>query len=168
MGFMPTQIEVESLVAELFTLNSGIDRTKRENKAASSLSLLQVVPVDDGIRPSEIAARRQMHQSLVTRQVRELEDAGYLQVTANPADGRSCLVSLTPSGAAELNRLTHAGLDRFGLFVRDWTADEVRTLTALLGKLQRSMARVNAADRPPSGRRWASQRSPSAGLPSNK
>jgi DNA-binding MarR family transcriptional regulator len=164
---MPSHSEIESLVAALFTLNSGIDRARRERKAASSLSLLQVVPADDGIRPSEIAARQHIHQSLVTRQVREMEDAGYLRVTANPADARSCLVSLTPAGAAELNRLTQIGLERFGLFVQDWTLDEVRTLTALLGKLQRSMADVNASDSRPSGRRWAPQRSRSAGIPNH-
>lgn len=158
---MPSSRDVELLVTALFTLNAGIDRAKRERKAASSLNLLQVVPADHPIRPSEIAARQHVHQSLVTRQVREMEDAGFLLVTANPADGRSCLVSLTPAGIAELNRLTQAGLERFALFVREWPTDEVRTLTALLDKLQCSMAQANAPDRGRPGRRWAQQRKPS-------
>lgn len=159
----PRQQDVQALVTALFTMNAGIERAKRERKAASALTLLQVVPVDQAIRPSEIAARQHVHQSLVTRQVREMEEAGYLQVTANPADGRSCLVSLTPAGIDELRRLTELGLDRFASFVQHWTVAEVRTLTALLTKLQLSMAAVNSAEqRPPGGRRWARARTPSA------
>jgi DNA-binding MarR family transcriptional regulator len=155
----PIGDDVRALVTALFTVNDGIERAKRERKSASALTLLQVVPADRPIRPSEIAARQHVHQSLVTRQVREMEDAGYLQVTANPADGRSCLISLTPAGSEELLRLTQVGLDRFASFVHDWKADEVRALTVLLEKLQRSMAAVNASDQPPAvGRRWARKR----------
>ena len=155
----PTEPDVQSLVTALFTLNAGIDRAKRERRAASALTLLQVVPADQAIRPSEIAARQHIHQSLVTRQVREMEEAGYLQVTANPADGRSCLVSLTPAGLDELRRLTELGIERFASFVQHWTVDEVRTLTALLTKLQGSMAALNGEEQGPSrGRRWARAR----------
>ena len=105
--------DVEALVVALFTLNAGLDRARRERKGASALALLQVIPADHPIRPSEIAARQHVELSLVSRQVREMEDAGYLEVRANPADGRSCLVSLTPSGADELGRLAKVGLERF-------------------------------------------------------
>jgi DNA-binding MarR family transcriptional regulator len=152
----PTRRDVQAMVSALFTVNAGIDRAKRERKSASALTLLQVVPADGAIRPSEIAARQHVHQSLVTRQVREMEDAGYLQVTANPADGRSCLVTLSPAGSEELRRLTQMGLERFASFVHDWKADEVRALTALLEKLQGSMAAVNSAEQSRAvGRRWA-------------
>ena len=144
------------MVVALFALNAGIERARRERKGASALSLLQVIASGEATRPSEIAARQRVHQSLVTRQVREMEDAGYVSVTANPADGRSCLVELTPAGAAELGRLTKIGLERFGLFVKEWEPSDVRTLTALLEKLQRSMALVNAPERSKTvGRRWA-------------
>ena len=152
----PKPRDVQAMVAALFALNAGIERAKRERKSASALTLLQVVAADAPVRPSEIATRQRVHQSLVTRQIREMEDAGYLKVMANPTDGRSCLVSLTPAGSAELRTLTRVGLDRFASFVRDWSGDEVRSLTALLEKLQRSMAEVNDSEQPrPIGRRWA-------------
>jgi hypothetical protein len=93
----------------------------------------------------------------VTRQVRELEDAGHVQVAADPADGRSCLVTLTPAGAGELQRLTQAGLDRFAISVADWQPGDVRMLTALLDKLRNSIAAVAAREQEqrPVGRRWA-------------
>jgi DNA-binding MarR family transcriptional regulator len=153
----PSNVDVHAMVAALFTLTAGMERARRQRKAAGTLSLLQLVAGRPAIRPSEIASLQDVHPSLVTRQVRELEDAGHVQVAADPADGRSCLVTLTSAGAGELQRLTQAGLDRFALFVADWQPGDVRTLTALLDKLRESMAAINAQEQEqrPAGRRWA-------------
>jgi DNA-binding MarR family transcriptional regulator len=59
----------------------------------------------EAIRPSEIADQV-VHSSSVTRQVRELEDEGFVDVTADPADRRSCLVTLTAAGSEGRRRLT--------------------------------------------------------------
>lgn len=158
MATVPSKADVHAMVAALFRLTAGMQRARRERKAAGTLSLLQLIAGRPAIRPSDLADLQGVHPSLVTRQVRELEDAGQIRVAADPADGRSCLVTLTPAGAGELQRLTQVGLDRFGLFVADWRPDEVQMLTALLDKLRCSMAEVAAREqkpRPP-GRRWAS------------
>jgi DNA-binding MarR family transcriptional regulator len=149
--------DVRSMVAALFALNAGIERARREKKPASALSLLQVIAVGEAVRPSEIALRQHVHQSLVTRQIREMEDAGFVKVSANPADGRSCLVALTRAGRAEMDRLTEIGLQRFALFVNDWRSDEIRALTDLLEKLRRSMAEAAGQERPARRRRWATE-----------
>jgi DNA-binding MarR family transcriptional regulator len=153
----PGKADVQAMVTALFTLTSGMERARRQRKAAGTLSLLQLVADRQAIRPSEIAGLQDVHRSLVTRQVRELEDAGYVEVAADSADGRSCLVTLTPAGASEMQRLTEVGLDRFALFVADWPPADVRMLTALLDKLRISMAAVAADEQEqrPAGRRWA-------------
>jgi DNA-binding MarR family transcriptional regulator len=153
----PSKADVHAMVAALFTLTGGMERARRQRKAAGTLSLLQLIADRGAVRPSAIADLQEVHPSLVTRQVRELEDAGHVQVAADPADGRSCLVTLTPAGAGELNRLTQAGLDRFALFVADWKPGDVRTLTALLDKLRQSIAAVTAQEQQHRqlGRRWA-------------
>ena len=96
-----------------------------------------------------------VHPSQVTRQVRELESLGHVQVAADPSDRRSCRVTLTSAGSDELQALTEEGLDRFGSFVADWEPEEVRMLTSLLQKLESSKAAVAARQRPPPGRHWA-------------
>ena len=150
----PGDKDVQSMVAALFTLNAGLERARRQRKGASTLSLLQVIDDHEQIRPSDIAELQQVHPSLVTRQVRELEDAGYVEAIADPGDGRSYLVTLTPAGSRELRRLLEFGLRRFAMFVNNWEPDEVRTLTQLLQKLQTSMATVSSRERrPPVGRR---------------
>ena len=144
---------MQSMVVALFTLTAGLDRARRQKKPAAALSLLQVIAGREGIRPSEIADLQLVHPSLVTRQIRELEDAGYAQVTGDPADGRSWLVTLTPEGRDEMRRLQQVGLDRFALFVADWEPGEVRALTALLDKLRNSMAADGEREQPPGARR---------------
>ena len=153
----PDRSDVQSMVIALFTLIGSMDRAARQSAGASTLSLLQAVASRDAIRPSEIADLQHVHPSLVTRQVRDLEDKGYAQVTADPADGRSCLVTLTPAGADEMARLRQAGVDRFAMFVADWEPEEVRTLTALLEKLQSSKTATATQRRRPGRRRWARQ-----------
>jgi DNA-binding MarR family transcriptional regulator len=153
----PDRSDVQSMVIALFTLIGSMDRAARQSAGASTLSLLQAVAGRDAIRPSEIADLLRVHPSLVTRQVRDLEDKGYAQVTADPADGRSCLVTLTPAGADEMARLRQVGVDRFATFVADWEPEEVRTLTTLLQKLQSSRTATATERRRPGRRRWARQ-----------
>ena len=149
--------DVRAMVTALFVTNAALERAKRQKKGASTLSLLQIVAATPGIRPSEIASAQDVHPSQVTRQVRELESLGLVQVTADTADKRSCQVTVTPAGSGELRSLTEEGLDRFALFVADWEPAEVRMLTSLLQKLEESKAAAAARQRPPPGRRWAGQ-----------
>lgn len=147
--------DVRAMVTALFVTNAALDRARRQKKGASTLSLLQVVAAAPGIRPSEIASVQDVHPSQVTRQVRELEGLGLVQVRADTADKRSCRVMLTTAGSDELQSLTEEGLDRFALFVADWEPEEVQMLTSLLQKLEESKAAAAARQRPPPGRRWA-------------
>jgi DNA-binding MarR family transcriptional regulator len=147
--------DVRAMVSALFVTNAALDRARHQKKGASILSLLQVVAATPRIRPSEIASAQDVHPSQVTRQVRELEGLGLVQVTADPADKRSCRVTLTATGPDELRSLTEEGLDRFALFVADWEPEEVRMLTSLLQKLDESKAAAAVRQQPPPGRRWA-------------
>ena len=157
-GVKASKDDVRAMVTALFVTNAALDRARRQKKGASTLSLLQVIAAAPGIRPSEIASTQDVHPSQVTRQVRELESLGHVQVTADTADRRSCRVTLTSAGSGELQSLTEEGLDRFGSFVADWEPEDVRMLTSLLQKLEASKAAVAARQRPAAGRRWARQK----------
>jgi DNA-binding MarR family transcriptional regulator len=140
------------MVVALFTVISGVERARRQKKAAAALDLLQVIAAGVEMRPSDIAAQRFVHRSLVTRQLRELEDAGYVQFAGDPDDGRSWLVTLTLAGRAEMLHLQNVGLDRFAMFVADWEPGEVRHLAALLERLTTSMVSVADQESPPARR----------------
>jgi len=143
----PNKGDVESMVVALFTLIGGIDRATRLSQGASTLNLLQVVAGRDAIRPSEIADIQHVHPSLVTRQIRELERFGYIDVRSDPADKRANLVAVTSAGADKISQLQQIGVERFATFVADWEPDQVRTLTFLLEKLEQSKAAVGEAER---------------------
>ena len=137
------------MVTALFTVVNGVQRASRRNKLASALALLLVIGEHGQLRPADLAERQQVHPSLITRQVRELEAQGYVQVEEDPQDRRAWLVSLTPEGIAESRRLYEMGLERFALFVSSWDDSEVRQLTALLEKFSRSTAEVAEREQSP-------------------
>jgi DNA-binding MarR family transcriptional regulator len=149
----PSRQAVQSMVVALFALTERLERASRQKQAASALSFLQVIAGRAGIRPSDIADKQLVHRSHATRQVRDLEDAGYVQVAGDPRDGRSWLVTLTPAGQQEMQRLQQVGLDRFAQFVGDWDDADVRVLAALLDKLSASITAVGEREQHQVGRR---------------
>lgn len=158
----PSRTDVQQLVAALFTVSSGLERARRKIPDAASLSVLQVLGwaqrADQRLRPSEIATALGVHRSAVTHHLQALEQAGHVTLTVDPADRRSCFVTLTESGRRETERLTQAGLDRFAGFVQDWDADEVRTLVRLLVKFEESKTEFAKRSPPSGGRRWQQNR----------
>jgi DNA-binding MarR family transcriptional regulator len=54
------------------------------------------------LTPSELAARERVQRPTVTRLVFRLEEEGLVTRAADPSDGRSALISVTPAGAALL------------------------------------------------------------------
>jgi DNA-binding MarR family transcriptional regulator len=64
------------------------------------------------ITPSEVAACERIQRPTATRVIARLEEAGLINRAADPADGRSSLLTITPDGAALLKRL-RANKDAF-------------------------------------------------------
>jgi DNA-binding MarR family transcriptional regulator len=155
----PTRQDVEQLVAALFAVTSGLERARRQIPDAAALSVMQVLAWAERqepaqkVRPKDIATALGVHRSAVTHQLQALEEAGQVTLTVDPADRRSWFVALTDAGRAELDRLTTIGMDRFALFVADWDAQEVRTLTRLLVEFEASKAEVGRRAPPSRTRR---------------
>jgi|SRR5882757_3940452 len=155
---MVSREEVEGLVAALFVVNNGITRAAKQRPKASELRLLQAVAMHEGSRPSELAERLGVDRSLVTRQLRDLEDVGKVAVRPDPRDGRAFVAELTELGREQMVELTEFGMRRFESFVADWDPDEVREFTRLLWKFEHSKAAVGEQEqerRPERGRRRA-------------
>jgi DNA-binding MarR family transcriptional regulator len=136
----PKREDVEAMAAALFTVQDGMSRATRKLKNASLLRLLQIIAATEPVRPSELAAHLEVHQSLITRQIRELEEEGKVVVSADPKDGRAFVVGLTDLGRKQVAELTEIGIQRFMGFVRGWDAEEVREFTRLLWKFQQTKA----------------------------
>lgn len=130
------------MVAALFTVSGGLERARRKKRDAARLAVLQIVAWGERVRPSDVATALEVHPSQITRQVKALEDTGHVHVEPDPQDRRSCIVSLTDAGKAEVTRLSEVGMTRFEKFVADWDAEDVREFTRLLTKFEQSKAAV--------------------------
>ena len=144
----PKREDVEAMIVALYTVQEGMARAARKIKNASLLRLLQTIAAAEPVRPSELAAQLEVHQSLITRQIRELEEEGKVAVSADPHDGRAFVVGLTDVGRRQVTELTEIGIQRFLGFVRGWDPEEVREFTRLLWKFQETKAEF-AESNPP-------------------
>lgn len=93
----------------------------------------------EGLRMSELSKALLVSNGNVTVVVRQLQERGHVKSEANPKDGRSAIVSLTPSGRKrflELAEAHHALIS--DLFV-DVGAGDKETLAAALGTLRSVM-----------------------------
>lgn len=146
--------DLQTVVFALTRIGENMRRARGKVMDPTRQAILQQAATKGQVRPSEIAAELSVHQSSIARQTRALEDAGHVAVEADPQDRRSCLISLTDEGWAEVRSLISAGIGRFATFVADWPDQDIHTLATLLVRLEESVAAVRAKERGPSGRRW--------------
>src|SRR5919112_535803 len=66
---------------------------------------LAVIDRHGPLTPSELAARERIQRPTATRVIAKLEADGLIGRTADPIDGRSFLIAITPEGAALLREL---------------------------------------------------------------
>ncbi|MBB4687426.1 MarR family winged helix-turn-helix transcriptional regulator [Amycolatopsis jiangsuensis] len=88
-------------------------------------------------RPSEVAKRRLVDLSVISRQIAQLQAAGLIDRRPAPEDGRASLISVSEKGQAELTRWRSRYLEFFGKALGGW--DEQR-----LTELMNGLASLNA------------------------
>jgi DNA-binding MarR family transcriptional regulator len=83
----------------------------------SHLAVL-LYPGPQGLRPSDLAAQRQMSRQAVNYLLGQVEELGYLERRSDPDDQRSKRIALTPRGeqARDVIRASVAELER------EWSA----------------------------------------------
>ncbi|HEX3488016.1 MAG TPA: MarR family transcriptional regulator [Streptosporangiaceae bacterium] len=91
--------------------------------------------------------------STVTRQITALERQGYVERCANPADGRSCTIVLTPLGSRAMSEVQRERREQIQLLVSDWDEDGQADLGTSLSRLNAAL--VDGATLPADDRRSA-------------
>jgi DNA-binding MarR family transcriptional regulator len=105
-----------------------------DGAAYGLLALLQ----DAGpLRASDLVLRLGLDKSTVSRQVASLVALGLVDRTADPDDGRAQVLTPSAEGATRLARIREARRARWEDDLSDWPAEDVATLGALLGRLNR-------------------------------
>ncbi|KAA9153060.1 MarR family transcriptional regulator [Amycolatopsis acidicola] len=100
-------------------------------------------------RPSELARRRMVDVSVVSRQIAQLTTAGLVDRRPAPEDGRAALVSVSEQGMIELKRWRGKYLKFFRTALADWTDAEIAALTSRLTQMNEALReQLQPEDRP--------------------
>lgn len=105
---------------------------------------LHAVSCHEPIRPSDLAGRLQLDASTISRHVRNLEDAGYLARTPDPADRRASQVSLSEVGRTILDRMLQTRRVRVAEALSGWSQESRDQLVALVSRLAGDLERTDS------------------------
>lgn len=98
-------------------------------------ALLRALLREGQLSVAALAAATPMEIAAVSRQVRLLEDAGAVQRSASPDDGRVALLDLTPAGQELAERIRSVGVQHLQEALAGWSKSDERTLARLLARL---------------------------------
>ncbi|MGK3200190.1 MarR family winged helix-turn-helix transcriptional regulator [Amycolatopsis sp. MEPSY49] len=93
-------------------------------------------------RPSELAKRRFVDLSVVSRQITQLSAAGLVDRRPAPEDGRASLVSVSEKGRAELVRWRANYLEFMEKALGGWDDERVTDLTGRLAEMNADLRRA--------------------------
>jgi DNA-binding MarR family transcriptional regulator len=101
---------------------------------------------DEGpVRPTTLAGLLEVDLSVVSRQVRSLEDAGFVLRQPDPQDARAALVSATDAGRLAFERTKQQRTEVLDEVLSEWPEQErevfVRLLTRFNEQLEASISR---------------------------
>ncbi|HEV7976789.1 MarR family winged helix-turn-helix transcriptional regulator [Amycolatopsis sp.] len=86
-------------------------------------------------RPSELAKRRMVDISVVSRQISQLSESGLINRRPAPEDGRASLVQVSEKGREELARWRARYLEFMGHALDDWDEARLSQLIELLSAM---------------------------------
>jgi DNA-binding MarR family transcriptional regulator len=89
------------------------------------------------VTTAELARREQLTPQTMGGTVAVLEDRGLVARTADPADGRRWLLTVTDAGRAALSSERNAVTDRMAAAMASFTSEEIATLDAAASLIQR-------------------------------
>lgn len=137
-----------------------IDTGHRQISRRLDLVRLKVLGtvVDRGsVRPGELAGELAMTASAVSRHLAALEDAGQVELTVDPADARTFLVTPTAAGRAARHGALTAGTAAFTGVIAQWTDEQVEAALASVQLLNDTWAGHHADQAAPAGSRRTSR-----------
>jgi DNA-binding MarR family transcriptional regulator len=122
-------------------------QNQQEGLHPAAAMLLHDLALHGECRPSDLAKRRMVDVSVISRQISQLSAAGLIDRRPAPGDGRAALLRVSAQGEAELKRWRENYLDFFRSALENWTDDEITELTTRLASMNEALR--TAMDRSP-------------------
>jgi DNA-binding MarR family transcriptional regulator len=127
---------VEREFAVLFrrsrSMSGTIARELHPDVGAAAYGLLLQLQQSGGSRLTDLAAFFGIGKPTLSRQVRLLENLGFVERTGDSADRRAVTLRLTAEGAARLAATQEARRERFRRLLGTWPSSDVEELGRLL------------------------------------
>jgi DNA-binding MarR family transcriptional regulator len=132
---------VTASIQSLFRLG-GSRRIHQQQTTAAGISVsqqalrvLERTVQSAGTTPGQLAALLDLDPAVVTRLLRQLEDAGFVRRQRSPDDGRVNTVEATEAGRAAFDRFRQVIWGQVRRALADWPDADVGTLASLLDRL---------------------------------
>lgn len=137
-GVEPAIAEVE---AQLRALTASVrasmrDAAKRIDPSLSlfGLKLLQLLKRAGPTHPGTAAELLMVDKSVISRNSRQLQELGLVELLNDPNDGRSRLLTLTPSAARRVEKFQTGIMLEYDI-LRSWTVADLRSFAGYLARL---------------------------------
>lgn len=143
------QQQIEGLVKEVYELGAvKRDMWRRAGfEQAQTIAVLNVVYRRGPVRVGAVAEDLHVDMSVASRQLSALEEAGHIERTFDPDDGRSRLLAITPAGEQALGEAHDSMVGVFATTVADWSQADIDALAASINRLRADYARAVAESR---------------------
>lgn len=129
---------LEALVSLVRVTRTISHRDSAHNVAATPIALLKLVSQTDP-RLGDLAEQLRVKPSVASRAVASLEDEGYVNRVADPADARVCRVHITDAGRGYLKSREDWALDMVARTLSDWSPADADMSVRVLQRLERSV-----------------------------
>ncbi|MGI5459914.1 MarR family winged helix-turn-helix transcriptional regulator [Streptomyces sp. CA-249302] len=101
----------------------------------AAVAILRHIAESEPMRPGVLAVRLSVEASHVTRQLRQLEQGGYVVRIADPDDRRAQRVQLTDLGIAAVERIREVSRKGLEMALAEWSEGDLEQLAALFHRL---------------------------------
>ena len=140
---MQARLGARETAGRLRVAVGAFKRRVREASAAGELSGPQLTALSrldrqGPVTTAELARREQISPQAMGATIASLEDLGLVARSADPADGRRSILSLTPEGLAAIRSGRNALVDRITVVLEEsFTVEETEVLNAAAPLIQR-------------------------------
>ncbi len=105
---------------------------------SGSAVVLMLLDRHGDMRMSRLAELLAVDMSVTSRHVAHVAGRGWIERLPDPADKRSRILRLTPSGHAQIGELSRRSTELLAHRLAHWSDEEVGQLARLMGRLRES------------------------------
>jgi len=134
-------IEIERALTRIAYLTSRVRQHDRLMALAgvpldrAAVALLRQIGDSEPLRPGELAVRLAVEASHVTRQLQQLQKAGYVTRVPDPDDRRAHRIELTSAGREAADRIRAASRQGMQAALAPWSSEELQHLATLFHRM---------------------------------